>query len=295
MRLFLALLIGLGLGGCATTRTSASLDQPDPYEKFNRGVWSFNQAVDRVALKPVTKVYRTVTPLPARRGISNILRNLTEPFSAVNSLLQGKPDRFFNSLGRFVVNSTIGVGGLADHATDIGLAETREDFGQTLANAGARRSPYLVLPVLGSSTVRDAIGTAVQFVADPAGIVISSELGKSVGTGVTVARIVDARSRAVDDGFDTLLESSADSYATARSTFFQRRQAQINDEEGTGASAPSEASEQEQLDKALDEANPDNGAAPQPAPKDPADPKLDSAAIDLSDEDVAGGDPSLSN
>lgn len=258
MRLILALILALPLAACATTGDRASLDPRDPYEGFNRGVWGFNQAVDKVAVKPAATIYRTVTPVPARRGISRVLSNLGEPFSFINNLLQGKPKRAFNSLGRFLVNSTIGVGGLADHATDLGLPQTREDFGQTLAVGGARKSPYLVLPILGPSTVRDAVGTAVEWVGDPARIVMGSELSTTQGYVVTGTRVVDARSRAMEDGTDSLLETSADSYAVARSAYFQRREAQINDEDPSKAQ-PTE-SEEEMLEKALG----DDAVTPQP-------------------------------
>ena len=252
MRTILALLAAATLSACATTGGArASLSEPDPYEGFNRGVWGFNQAVDKVALKPVTTVYRTVTPVPARRGITRIFQNLTEPFSFVNNLLQGKPRRALRSLGRFVINSTIGVGGLADHATDLGIRRAKEDFGQTLAVAGARRSPYLVLPLLGPSTVRDAVGTAVQFVADPAQIGIGSELTTTQSRAMTATRLIDSRSQAMDGGADAILESSADPYAAARSSYFQRREAEISDRESGGIVAP--ADEQDLLERTLEE------------------------------------------
>jgi phospholipid-binding lipoprotein MlaA len=263
MRTILALLAAATLGACATTGgTRASLNEPDPYEGFNRGVWGFNQTVDKVAVKPVTKVYRTVTPVPARRGITRVFQNLTEPFSFVNNLLQGKPKRALRSLGRFVINSTIGVGGLADHATDLGIRRAKEDFGQTLAVTGARRSPYLVLPLLGPSTVRDAVGTAVQFVADPAQIAIGSELTTTQSRAMTATRLIDSRSQAMDGGADAILESSADPYAAARSSYFQRREAEITDQESGGTVAPKD--EQELLDRTLEE---DAVAPPPEAPE----------------------------
>ncbi|MEA1014385.1 VacJ family lipoprotein [Sphingosinicella sp. LY1275] len=273
MRLILALILALPLAACATTGDRASLDPRDPYEGFNRGVWGFNQAVDKVAVKPAATIYRTVTPVPARRGISRVLSNLGEPFSFINNLLQGKPKRAFNSLGRFLVNSTIGVGGLADHATDLGLPQTREDFGQTLAVGGARKSPYLVLPILGPSTVRDAVGTAVEWVGDPARIVMGSELSTTQGYVVTGTRVVDARSRAMEDGTDSLLETSADSYAVARSAYFQRREAQINDEDPSKAQATE--SEEEMLEKALG----DDAVTPQPD-----EPEIDPDSAPLEEE-----------
>jgi phospholipid-binding lipoprotein MlaA len=286
MRLILALILALPLAACATTGERASLDPRDPYEGFNRGVWSFNQAVDKAAIKPASTIYRTVTPVPARRGISRVLSNLGEPFSFINNLLQGKPKRAFNSLGRFLVNSTIGVGGLADHATDLGLPQTREDFGQTLAVGGARKSPYLVLPILGPSTVRDAVGTAVEWFGDPARIVMGSELSNTQNYAVTGTRVVDARSRAMEDGTDSLLETSADSYAVARSAYFQRREAQINDEDPSKAQATE--SEEQMLEKALG----DDAVTPQPdGPQaDPDSAPLEKEQPEAPDVAAPGGD-----
>jgi phospholipid-binding lipoprotein MlaA len=256
MKKLLILLLALPLSACATTRTGGDeTAQRDPYEGFNRGMWAFNDAADTVVIKPVTTVYRTVTPVPARRGISRVFSNLGEPLNFVNNLLQGKPKRAMNSLGRFVVNSTIGVGGLADHATDLGLKPTPEDFGQTFAKHGARNSPYLVLPLLGPSTIRDGIGTAVQFALDPtqAGLreVGVSQTGRYVVTGT---RLIDTRSQLIEGGVDALLESSADPYATARSAYFQRRSAQLADRENRGAEPGFD-----ELSAALDQAAEVNG------------------------------------
>lgn len=249
MRVLLVLLLVASLSACATTANRASLDPADPLEGFNRGVWQFNEAVDTVAIRPATQVYRTVTPVPARRGISRIFSNLGEPFSAINSLLQGKPGRAMNSLGRFVINTTIGVGGLADHATDLGLPDTREDFGQTLAVWGVRDSPYLVLPLLGPSTIRDGVGTAVQFVGDPAQIAIGSELSGTESAVVIGTRIIDGRSQAIESGADREIGNAADPYATARSAYLQRRRAQIRDEAATATSEDAD----EMLEKALEQ------------------------------------------
>lgn len=266
MKPLLILVGALALGGCATTGDRAGLerDPRDPMEGFNRNVWAFNQAVDKAAIKPVTTVYRTVTPIPARRGISRVMDNLREPLSFINNLLQGKPGRAINSLGRFLINTTIGVGGLADHATDLGLPETREDFGQTLAAWGFKSSPYLVLPLLGPSTVRDGVGTAATFVADPAQIGLK-EAGVSgdVRTGMTVLRVIDARSRVIDLGVDAALEASADPYVTARNAYFQRREAELQD-------LTSGSLSREDEDRLLDEAL--EGTSNQPLPADPASP-----------------------
>ena len=250
MRTLFALLLAASLSACATTGDRASLDRRDPHEGFNRGVWAFNDAVDKVAIKPATSVYRAIIPGPLRRGITRVFANLSEPFSAANSLLQGKPKRALNSLGRFAINTTIGVGGLADHASGMGLPESREDFGQTLHAWGAKSSPYLVLPLFGPSTVRDGVGTAVQFVADPARIALNSELSSTAELAVTGTRVIDGRSNLIETGADEALKNAADPYATARSAFFQRRQAQLEDA-GDATNKPQD--EEDQLQKALDE------------------------------------------
>jgi phospholipid-binding lipoprotein MlaA len=272
MKPWLILVAAVAVGGCATTGDRAGLerDPRDPMEGFNRNVWAFNQAVDQAAIKPVTTVYRTVTPIPARRGISRVMDNLREPLSFINNLLQGKPGRAVNSLGRFLINTTIGVGGLADHATDLGLPETREDFGQTLAAWGFKSSPYLVLPLLGPSTVRDGIGTAATFAADPAQIGLKEAgVSSDVRTGMTVLRVIDARSRVIDLGVDAALEAAADPYAAARNAYFQRREAELQD---VASGNLSREDEDRLLDEALD------GTPSEPLADDPATPQQPEAS-----------------
>jgi len=253
------------VGGCATTGPTA-----DPYEGFNRAMFGANRAVDKAVVRPGTVVYRTVTPVPARRGLSRILENLTEPWSAINALLQGKPKRAINSLGRFVINTTIGVGGLADHATGLGLKPTREDFGQTLATWGVKDGGYLVLPLFGPSTVRDGVGIGVGMVADPQNIAIS-EVAKpklAESAAIAVARAISARSDFVDSGGEEVLNTSADPYATARSAYFQRRAVVIADQENATPSAETD------LDAVLTEIEAQPGATP-PGPVDSKPPVPD--------------------
>jgi phospholipid-binding lipoprotein MlaA len=265
MRLAILLLLSAPLAGCATTGGRTALEDRDPLERFNRGMWSFNSAVDKAAVKPVTKAYRKVMPNPVRRGVTRVFSNLAEPFSAMNTLLQGKPKRALNSLGRFAINTTVGVGGLGDPATKMGLPEAREDFGQTLAAWGAKTSPYLVLPLFGPSTVRDGVGTVVGFVADPAQIAINSQLSGTGRAAVAGSRFIDARSQVIDSGADRAMKGAADPYATARSAFFQRRRAQLRDQADTAASGD----EGDLLQKALNEDaafTPPEKAAPPPPP-----------------------------
>lgn len=220
------------LGACATTRAGE-----DPLGGYNRAMFKANRAVDKAVVRPAATAYRTVAPVPARRGLARVLENLTEPWSAINALLQGKPKRAANSLGRFVVNTTIGVGGLADHATGLGLEPTREDFGQTLATWGVGDGGYLVLPLFGPSTVRDSVGLGVQMLADPQNIAISRGLNPTgpESASVVAARAINARSELIDSGVEEVLNTSADPYAAARSAYFQRRAAQIADKDDSGS------------------------------------------------------------
>ncbi|QLC26882.1 VacJ family lipoprotein [Parasphingopyxis algicola] len=230
----------LFLGACATTQAGPNgIADRDPHEEFNRDMWAVNQGIDTVAIRPVTEVYRTITPQPARRGIANVFRNLTEPWSFINNLLQGKPGRALRNLGRFIINSTIGVGGLADHATDLGIEPAPEDFGQTLAAWGVGDGGYVMNPFLGPSTQRDTVGTIVDFVANP--VTIFFDRGLNLTTqeqwGIRAGSIISTRSELIDAGVDDFLESSADPYAAARSAYFQRRENEILNYDTAGFAA----------------------------------------------------------
>jgi phospholipid-binding lipoprotein MlaA len=256
------------LAGCATVPGTDRLAEKDPLEGFNRAMWGVNRGVDKVALKPVTKVYRAVTPKPARRGISNVFANLSEPWSFINNLLQGKPKRAVETLARFIINTTVGVGGLGDPATKMGLKAAPEDFGQTLAVWGVNGGPYLVLPLLGPATLRDGVGMGVAQLADPYRVCLREcGLPKGLPTGMNVGQIIDARSQLIDSGADGFLDASADSYATARSAYLQRRRAAITDDAGDAAApAGGGSSGDADLDAALKEINGDQGAATPTAP-----------------------------
>ncbi len=222
------LLACAALTACATPGQQRLAEQ-DPLERYNRAVWDMNMALDRNLVKPTASAYRTVTPKAARRGISRILDNFDEPFSAINSLLQGRPDRAVRSLGRFVVNSTIGVGGLADHATEFGLVEEPADFGQTLAVWGVNAGPYVVLPLLGPSTFRDSVGIGIEFAFDPQNMEQRRIMDTRSRWSLRGFEAIDLRAKLMDMGADAVLETSADPYATARSAYLQRRAAIIAD------------------------------------------------------------------
>lgn len=226
------------LGGCATVPGQDRLAERDPLQRINRGVWGFNQGVDKVVLRPVSGLYRAVAPRPARRGISRIFANLAEPWSFINNMLQGKPDRAFTNLGRFVVNTTIGVGGLADHATKMGLKPAYEDFGQTLATWGVNGGPYVVLPILGPSTLRDGVGMGLAQLGDPYRVCLRRcGISNTAQYSATGLEIVSIRADLSESGADGLLDASLDSYSTAKSAYLQRRRAAILDQDGDTASA----------------------------------------------------------
>ncbi|QXQ07898.1 VacJ family lipoprotein [Sphingosinicellaceae bacterium] len=227
------------LGGLVFTLSACAAPHPgsnapalrDPYEKFNRSMYGFNKGLDRVALKPATKVYRFILPTFIRRGVTNFLNNLEEPLSFGNALLQAKPKEAWHTFKRFTVNTTVGVGGLFDHASKIGLPVQAEDFGQTLAVWGVKSGPFLMLPLFGPSTFRDAGGMGVDFVTDPVPYARNAVLHPSFAAkaGQAAVGVLDLRSKLMDAGADGVLASSLDEYATVRSAFLQRRQSEIYD------------------------------------------------------------------
>ena len=222
----------LSVAACATPHPgSIAQAERDPWEKTNRKVYALNRGLDRYALKPASNAYRAVVPGAARRGISNGLNNITEPTSFINAVLQGKIKQAFRTVDRFLINSTIGIAGLADQATNLGRPEEPEDFGQTLAVWGVKSGPYLMLPFFGPSTLRDAVGLAGDFAADPVPYARKDALGSSifVSGGQFGLTALDLRSKLTDAGADNVLDSSLDEYATVKSAYLQRRQSQIYD------------------------------------------------------------------
>ena len=217
------------LAACATTPGHQLAAERDPYEKTNRSIYKFNRALDNAAVKPATKVYRAVVLKAAQRGITNFFNNVDEPFSFVNALLQGKVEQAARTFGRFAINTTLGVGGLADHATDMGLPEEPEDFGQTLATWGVKSGPYVMLPFLGPSTFRDAVGFGVERVGDPYRVGVGElKLSTTESIGLTGLELADTRSYVMDTA-DPLLQGSADEYATVKSAYLQYRWNLIHD------------------------------------------------------------------
>lgn len=218
----------LGLSACAST-PPAQLSDPvnDPYEKTNRAIFEFNTAVDKAAIRPVSSAYRAVVPKPARQGVSNIMRNLREPWVLVNDILQGKLDRAGNTLGRFLVNSTIGIAGLFKVSDSMGIPYHSEDFGQTLASWGIGQGKYMVIPFLGPSSGRDFAGFGVGFFADPTDIAIDKLDEKGAQLARLSVDVLDRRSR-LHTTLDSLYEEK-DPYLVARSAYLQLRAFEIRD------------------------------------------------------------------
>ncbi len=264
--------LGLALSACTTTRVGTDrLAEQDPLEGFNRGVWAVNRGADKVIIKPVTQVYRAVAPRPARDGVRNFFANVTEPFSLINNILQGKGDRAIRNLGRFLINTTAGIGGLFDHASRAGIKPAPEDFGQTLAAWGANGGPYLMLPLLGPSTLRDGVGTGVAQFADPYRICLSEcGLPHGVPLALTATQVISIRDGLIESGADNFLESSLDPYAATRSAYLQRRRAEILNQEGDDSAAEAAA-------QADAEANPIGDSAESAADADAGIPGTDTA------------------
>lgn len=201
---------------------SAPVDPKDPYESWNRKVYSFNETVDRWFLKPVAQAYRTFTPQLIDRGITNFFNNLSEVRNFTNSVLQLKGESAVVALGRFVYNTTFGLGGLIDVATTFDLPERPEDFGQTLGYWGSGSGPYLMLPFLGPSTPRHFGGFVTDAFALP-----------SAWDAVESPEVYFARAVQVVDKRADLIPAegfiSGDSYIFLRNAFLQRREFMIND------------------------------------------------------------------
>lgn len=198
----------------------------DPWEGWNRGVFELNETLDSYAAQPIAQAYRNVTPQPVDDAITNIFSNLGDPFNAINALLQGKFTQALSDTSRFVVNSTVGVLGIFDVASHIGLDKHQEDFGQTLAVWGVGSGPYIYLPILGPSTVRDASGFAV----DTFGFSSLDFLSLSIEEQRTyysavISKYVDIRADLIPVE-DLII---GDKYSFLRTIYFQRRSFLIND------------------------------------------------------------------
>lgn len=207
------------LGGCATSGNSK-----DPIEGFNRAMYAFNEGVDTVLIKPVAQGYDAVLPSPVRTGVTNFFGNIADFFIGVNNLLQGKPDQAASDLGRVLVNSTVGLLGLIDVASDAGLEKHEEDFGQTFGRWGIGDGAYVVLPIFGPRTVRDTVGLVLDVKVDPVAN-IDHVPTRNAALGL---RIVDTRADMLPA--DKVIEEAAlDKYSYVRDGYLQRRRSLVHD------------------------------------------------------------------
>ncbi|CAG9182813.1 VacJ family lipoprotein [Cupriavidus respiraculi] len=244
-RWFAASILALTVTGCAT---GPNADPRDPLEPFNREVNKINEDFDKGILRPVAELYADFIPSPIRTAVGNAFSNVSDVYSALNNLLQGKPTRAAEDTMRVAMNTVLGIGGLIDIATPAGLPKYKEDFGQTLGVWGVPPGPFLILPLFGPSTVRDTAGMLVDRQADVSAYLHPVWLRNTL-TGV---RIVDGRARLL--GASTLFEQAAlDRYTFLRDSYLQRRQYQIYDGNPPDQDGDTQDGEEQQVPERADE------------------------------------------
>ncbi len=212
-------LVFCGLSACATTANNAK----DPYEGFNRMMFSVNEGLDVVA-KPIAQGYDAAAPLPVKAAVGNFFDNISDVWTALNNLLQGKVEQAVSDVGRVLVNTTVGIGGVFDVASDMGLQKHSEDLGQTLGKWGVGDGPYFFWPLIGPRTARDTLGWGVDIYADPVRRLKNVALRNSLaGT-----RLVDTRASLLAS--DKVVEEAAfDKYTYIRDAYLQHRRSEIYD------------------------------------------------------------------
>lgn len=233
MRILSVLCLAVLVTGCATApQTSAR----DPWEGFNRSVYQFNEKVDLVVVKPVAEVYQNITPQPVRTGVKNFFGNLSDVWSTVNSALQLKPAQTLDNLLRVLINSTLGLYGVLDIATEIQLERHTEDFGQTLGHWGVPSGPYLVLPLMGPSTLRDTASLSV----DTQGNLARQLEHVPTRNSLLFTSAVDKRARYLGAG-ERLDELALDKYIFVRDVYLQKRLSDVWDGDPPDAQQPPDA------------------------------------------------------
>ena len=203
--------------------TSLRYDQIyDPIEPINRAVLSFNFFIDDIAIRPVVKTYKFIAPDPVEKGVSNFFSNLKEPIRGISFVFQGEFMKSLNSVGRFTVNSLTSLGTF-DLASRVGMTKNETDLGLTLAKNGVSSGPYIVVPIIGPSNLRDLSGNVVEYFVDPISNNIQNRNYISVGSGL------NARAE-VDEEVDQVRELSTDRYELIKSVYYQRRNSQIEED-----------------------------------------------------------------
>jgi phospholipid-binding lipoprotein MlaA len=213
----------LALFGCATLPPGQKRDPRDPWERLNRTTFKVNMAVDHAVLRPVARGYAKITPRPVRTGVSNFMDNLFYPVTMANDLLQLKFKPFAQDTGRFLMNSVVGIGGLFDPATKVGLPKNEEDLGQTFGYWGCKPGPYLMIPFLGPSDVRDGIGKVGDGFLSP----LSYVNNNWIRYGVYGVYVVDLRYRLLPQ--DKTLDEAYDPYTLLKNAYLQRREFLVTD------------------------------------------------------------------
>lgn len=232
----------LFLSACASVETP---NPRDPYESLNRATYAFNDKLDRAVLKPTAEAYRFVTPQPVRTGVSNVFGNVRDVWSFANHLLQFRAEAALTDFFRVTMNTVFGLGGLIDVASSMGLKQQHAGFGDTLAHYGWKESHYLVLPVFGSSTVRDGLGLGVDLLASP-----SNQLEPATRNTLTGLNMLQTRESLL--GMEAIVDEAAlDPYAMTRDAYLQMRAKQIG-------IAPADEDKLDWLDEAKDENTPQN-------------------------------------
>lgn len=260
------LLAALTVGAVSGTAGAAHAQeqQRDPLEKFNRSVFAFNEVVDKYALEPVARGYRAVTPQPFREGVGNVLHNLRAPVIFANDVLQVSPKRAGVTVARFGINSTVGVLGIFDVASTMGLEKHTEDFGQTLGVWGVPQGPYLVLPLLGPSTVRDATGSVVDVALNPLNYA-EFEGDDAFRITRTTLGVVNGRADAIE-AIQSIRETSIDPYVSIRTTYLMLRELSVKNGQTNVQDLP-------EFEEIPTEAGTDAGSQPIPTPQaEPAPP-----------------------
>ncbi len=223
LRILCTVLMFAVLSGCATAPGKAA-DARDPWEGMNRSIYSFNDKLDQVALKPLAKAYVNVLPSPVRTGVSNFFGNLGDVWTAANSVLQLKGQAAVESAMRVVINTTFGLGGLLDVATEMRLPKHKEDFGQTLGHWGMPSGPYVVLPVFGPSTLRDSASLPL----DAQGDLVQQVSDVSTRNGLTVLHATETRAGLLQ-AVDVVKDAALDPYSFVRDAYLQKRRNDIYD------------------------------------------------------------------
>ena len=236
-------MVAVTLAGCATPPTDpaarAEFEQiNDPMEPANRYFFELNRFLDFLLIHPWADTYRRIVPDFGRERVHNVLANVGSPMDAINQALQGRETDSVTTLGRVVVNSTVGLGGMFDVAGKIGLPATRADFGQTLHVWGVPEGPYLVLPMLGPSNPRDAFGFGVDTAADPVGWAFTLNHLAAIDNQLMLANAIDQRSEVIEP-MEALEKSSIDFYAQVRSMARQHRAKELGIEPSGSSSYPS--------------------------------------------------------